>query len=157
MRADCHVHIDKIGGPHKTVPPSVEMFTTYARREDISLFFVIYEKDETLARFRATGYDMVPIYWERTPLAPAACQRSTGLLPAGPGYPALQRLLVALLYEARQRVVITTPYFIPDEPLLQAMETAVLRGVEVHLVVSKKMDQCTLRDGPLRFVRTPQC
>lgn len=70
MRADCHVHIDKIGGPHKTVPPSVEMFTMYAQREDISLFFVIYEKDETLARFRATGYDMVPIYWERTPLAP---------------------------------------------------------------------------------------
>lgn len=70
MRADCHVHIDKIGEPHKTVPPSVEMFTTYARREDISLFFVIYEKDETLARFQATGYDMVPIYWERTPLAP---------------------------------------------------------------------------------------
>jgi len=63
------------------------------------------------------------------------------VLPSGPGYPTLQRLLVALLYEARQRVVITTPYFIPDEPLLQAMETAVLRGVEVHLIVSKKMDQ----------------
>lgn len=63
------------------------------------------------------------------------------VLPSGPGYPTLQRLLVALLYEARERVVITTPYFIPDDPLVQAMETAVLRGVEVHLIVSKKMDQ----------------
>jgi predicted TIM-barrel fold metal-dependent hydrolase len=70
MRADCHIHLDKIGGPHKTVPPSVEMFTTYAQQEGISLFFVIYEKDETLVRFQATGYDMVPIYWERRPLAP---------------------------------------------------------------------------------------
>ncbi len=70
MRADCHVHLDKIGGPHKTVPPSVEMFTAYAQRESISLFFVIYEKDGTLARFQATGYNLVPIYWERTPLAP---------------------------------------------------------------------------------------
>lgn len=63
------------------------------------------------------------------------------VLPSGPGYPNLQRLLVALLYGARERVVITTPYFIPDEPVMQALETAVLRGVEVHLIVSKKMDQ----------------
>jgi cardiolipin synthase len=38
-------------------------------------------------------------------------------------------------------VVITTPYFIPDEALLLAMETAVMRGVEVHLVLSAKADQ----------------
>ena len=37
-------------------------------------------------------------------------------------------------------MVLTTPYFIPDEPLLQAMQTAVLRGVEVHLVVSEAGD-----------------
>jgi hypothetical protein len=67
MRADCHIHIDKIGGPHKTQPPSVDMFLEYARREQISLFFAIYELDETLKRFRATGFDFVPIYWERTP------------------------------------------------------------------------------------------
>ena len=35
----------------------------------------------------------------------------------------------------------TTPYFIPDEPLLQAMESAVMRGVEVHLVVSQEEDE----------------
>jgi cardiolipin synthase len=38
-------------------------------------------------------------------------------------------------------VVLTTPYFIPDEPLLQAMQTAALRGVAVHLVVFEKGDQ----------------
>jgi cardiolipin synthase len=48
---------------------------------------------------------------------------------------------VALIHGARERVVITTPYFVPDEPLLQALQTAVLRGVEVHLVVSEKEDQ----------------
>src|SRR5262249_7820535 len=50
-------------------------------------------------------------------------------------------LFVALVHGACKRVVLTTPYFIPDEPLLQAMETAVLRGVEVHLAVSEKADQ----------------
>jgi cardiolipin synthase len=65
------------------------------------------------------------------------------VLPSGPGYPNLnnQLLFVALIHAARERIVITTPYFIPDEPLLQAMHTAVLRGVDVHLVVSSKADQ----------------
>lgn len=65
------------------------------------------------------------------------------VVPSGPGYPTAnnQLLFVALLHGARERIVITTPYFIPDEPLLQALHTAVLRGVDVHLVVSAKADQ----------------
>jgi cardiolipin synthase len=64
-------------------------------------------------------------------------------LPSGPDFPTQnnQRLFVALIHGARKQVVLTTPYFIPDEPLLQAMQTAALRGVEVHLVVSEKADQ----------------
>jgi len=63
-------------------------------------------------------------------------------LPSGPAFPTQnnQRLFVALVHGARRRVVLTTPYFVPDEPLLQAMQTAVLRGVEVHLVVSEAGD-----------------
>jgi cardiolipin synthase len=63
-------------------------------------------------------------------------------LPSGPDFPTQnnQRLFVALVHGARKQVVLTTPYFIPDEPLLQALETAVLRGVDVHLVVSEKGD-----------------
>jgi cardiolipin synthase len=64
------------------------------------------------------------------------------VLPSGPDFPTQnnQRLFVALVHGARARVVLVTPYFIPDEPLLQAMQTAALRGVEVHLVVSGKED-----------------
>lgn len=65
------------------------------------------------------------------------------VLPSGVNYPTQnnQRLFVALIHGAHKRVVITTPYFIPDEALLQALQTAVYRGVEVHLVVSKQADQ----------------
>jgi cardiolipin synthase len=60
------------------------------------------------------------------------------VLPSGPDYPVpgAGRLVTALIAGAQRRVVITTPYFIPDEPLLQVMQTAVLRGVEVVLLVS---------------------
>jgi cardiolipin synthase len=65
------------------------------------------------------------------------------VLPSGPGFVTEnnQRLIVALIHGARRRVVITTPYFIPDEALLQALQTAAMRGVEVHLVCSQKYDQ----------------
>jgi len=64
-------------------------------------------------------------------------------LPSGPSYPYAnnQRLITALIHAAQKRVVITTPYFIPDDAILQAMQTAVMRGVEVHLLVSRKADQ----------------
>jgi cardiolipin synthase len=64
-------------------------------------------------------------------------------LASGPAFPTQnnQRLFVALVHGARKRVVLTTPYFIPDEPLLQAMQTAAVRGVDVHLIVSEHGDQ----------------
>ena len=65
------------------------------------------------------------------------------VLPSGPGYARenARDLFIALLYAARKTVVITTPYFIPDESFLQALRTTATRGVEVHLVVSKHANQ----------------
>lgn len=65
------------------------------------------------------------------------------VVPSGPGYQREngQELMVALLYAARERAVITTPYFVPDEPFFQAVRSAVLRGVEVHLVLSEHANQ----------------
>jgi cardiolipin synthase len=65
------------------------------------------------------------------------------VLPSGPDYPeaGVERVIEALIHGAHERVVITTPYFIPSEALLHALETAVLRGVEVHIILSKPVDQ----------------
>jgi cardiolipin synthase A/B len=66
------------------------------------------------------------------------------VLPSGPGYGQEngRELIIAMLYAARERIVITTPYFVPDEPFLQAVRAASLRGgVEVHLVLSMHANQ----------------
>jgi cardiolipin synthase len=65
------------------------------------------------------------------------------LLPSGAEYPlaGFETLLVWQLHQARHRAVIVTPYFIPDEDVLDAMRTTAARGVEVHLVLSKVVDQ----------------
>jgi cardiolipin synthase len=66
------------------------------------------------------------------------------LVPSGPGYGQEngRDLIISMLYEARHRIVIVTPYFVPDEPFLQAMCSAGQReNVRVHLVVSKHANQ----------------
>ncbi|HQR51879.1 MAG TPA: cardiolipin synthase [Burkholderiales bacterium] len=61
------------------------------------------------------------------------------VLPSGPGYNAgtTEDLMIALMSAARERVVLTTPYFIPSESFLLAMELAARRGVAVHLIVDR--------------------
>ena len=38
-------------------------------------------------------------------------------------------------------MVITTPYLIPDDAFFQAIQTAVLRGVQVRFIVPRRCDQ----------------
>jgi cardiolipin synthase len=45
--------------------------------------------------------------------------------------------LVSILHESKHRVWIMTPYFVPDKQLLHAMRLAVVRGVEVQIIVPR--------------------
>ncbi|MBK8172589.1 MAG: cardiolipin synthase [Sandaracinaceae bacterium] len=51
---------------------------------------------------------------------------------------AIARVYFAAIVGARERVWITTPYFVPDRAMLYALETAALRGVDVRLLVPRK-------------------
>lgn len=65
------------------------------------------------------------------------------LVPSGPGYttePAL-RMFNSVVYHAKEKLIICSPYFVPDESLLEAVITACHRGVDVELMVSEKADQ----------------
>lgn len=65
------------------------------------------------------------------------------LVPSGPGYttePNL-RLFNSIVHHAKDRLILCSPYFIPDETLLEAVTTACYRGVRVELYVNEKGDQ----------------
>ena len=47
----------------------------------------------------------------------------------------IHRLYFAAIASARERVYLTTPYFVPDRALLVALQTAALRGVDVRLIL----------------------
>lgn len=78
----------------------------------------------------------------------ATASKDTGaelmqLVPSGPGFttdPNL-RLFVTMAHHAKEHLQIVSPYFIPDESLLEAVTTAAYRGVKVELYVSEESDQ----------------
>jgi cardiolipin synthase A/B len=80
---------------------------------------------------------------EQFPMVPAAGASTCQVVPSGPSFRREngQELIIEMLYTARERVCITTPYFIPDEPFLEALRTAARRGVEVRLVLSMHANQ----------------
>jgi cardiolipin synthase A/B len=62
------------------------------------------------------------------------------VVPTGPGLPTeqFQDVIVKSIFLARQRVVITSPYFVPDESMLLALRLATRRGVQVDVVIPKR-------------------
>jgi len=65
------------------------------------------------------------------------------IVPSGPGFEFQNnlKLFMTLLFAAREKIIIVSPYFVPDEGLLLAIQTACQRGVHVELFVSEEGDQ----------------
>jgi cardiolipin synthase len=67
----------------------------------------------------------------------------TQLVVSGPDVKTdpIYEMLLTAIYGARYRIWIATPYFVPDEALVKAMELAVRRGVDVRIIIPRKSDQ----------------
>lgn len=98
--------------------------------------------------FLGDWYLETEVLLEPTPAIPAAAGGTTlQVLPSGADYPieSFQALLTWQIAQARSEAIIVTPYLIPDESLLAGLRTAVLRGVDVRIIVSAAVDQWLVR------------
>lgn len=95
--------------------------------------------------------------WEfaaHEPLAPLQPERNLSIateqtafgqaqaIPSGPdmeGDP-LYDIMMTSIFTARQRVWIVSPYFVPDDPLMQALRLAAQRCLDVRILVPRKSD-----------------
>ena len=57
-----------------------------------------------------------------------------------------------MVLEAQQYVYIATPYFLPTEPILFAMRTAALAGVDVRLMLPRHSDSRLLEWASISYV-----
>lgn len=72
------------------------------------------------------------------PRAPSTRGEATiAIVPSGPDTrnEAIHRLFFGAIVGAQREVLVTTPYFVPTESLLVAMELAAMRGVDVKLLL----------------------
>jgi len=65
------------------------------------------------------------------------------VVPSGPAFDGENnlRLFNAMVYGARERLILSSPYFVPDESMRYAITTAAERGVDVNIMVSEIADQ----------------
>ena len=78
------------------------------------------------------------------------------MIPSGPGYssePNL-RMFNQVVHHAKNRLVLCSPYFIPDESLLEAVTSAAFRGVRVELYVSERADQFMVHHAQSSYYQT---
>jgi cardiolipin synthase len=107
----------------------------------LELVFVwdwLIETGETLEGLIPDNADDMP--------APAG-QAIAQILPSGPGYRSgtIQQLLLTAIYSAQRELIMTTPYFVPDEAFIGALQAAAQRGVDVILIVPYRIDSILVR------------
>ena len=69
---------------------------------------------------------------------------------------ASQEIYFASLCAAKQRIWLTTPYFIPDAPIVRALKSARLRGVDVRIMIPGKPDMWLVYYASLSYVQDLQ-
>lgn len=64
------------------------------------------------------------------------------VIPSGPGRTgnSIYQLLLLSIYSARREIVMTTPYFVPDDAVSTGLLTAAERGVKVAVIVPERND-----------------
>ena len=64
------------------------------------------------------------------------------VLPSGPAddLDTCGLLFTELIHSARQRIWIVSPYFVPDNTVVSALQLAALRGVDVRIMLPEKPD-----------------
>jgi cardiolipin synthase len=69
------------------------------------------------------------------------------VIPSGPVFKegAIHQLLMGVVFTARRELVITTPYYAPDDALAEALVAAANRGVDVTLVIPARVDSRLIR------------
>ena len=79
------------------------------------------------------------LHWETTP---EEADQIAAIIPTGPADPAdsWQLIVAEAANSARKKLWIASPYFVPDEGVLTALQAAAIRGVDVRILIPERPD-----------------
>jgi len=94
----------------------------------------------------AEGLERVRAHGGAHAVAPAG-SAVVQVAPSGPTTDRMpiQAIILSAIYSAHTEVVLTTPYFVPDEIMVIALASAAARGVQVTIVIPKRVDSRLVR------------
>lgn len=80
---------------------------------------------------------------------------SVQVVPSGPDIPrdALYEALLSTIYEAKERIWIVTPYFVPDDNIMQALIIAQHRDVDIKLITPRTSNHLIADIGRSPYMR----
>ena len=97
------------------------------------------------------GGEMNDLNWE--PVSAPGGTKNAVVLPMGPadGFATYNSYAVHAIHNARKRVWIASPYFIPDAPAIRALQLAGLRGLDVRIMMPEKADSLPVQLAAFSF------
>lgn len=127
---------------------------THLRLEGDSVYYIqyVFLKDWRLASGEGMSHPRL------FPKHSCEEQEAVQIIGSGPDAPidATQEMFFAALCAASDRIWITSPYFIPDPPICRALKSAVLRGVDVRIIIPGKPDNKLVYHASLSYLENLQ-
>lgn len=87
----------------------------------------------------ATG-EVINLQWQ--PVAMSAPSHDVVIVPSGPAdrLDTASLLVQSLIHSANERLWVTSPYFVPDQGVQDALRLAAMRGVDVRVMIPERPD-----------------
>lgn len=99
----------------------------------------------------ATG-DVPSLNWQ--PVESGRADKTLFVLPSGPDdeYETCGLFFTHLINSARKRLWIASPYFVPDEGVVTALQLAAMRGVDVRILIPGLADKWLVKRAAMSYV-----
>lgn len=127
---------------------------THLRLEGDSVYYIqyVFLKDWRLASGEGMSHPRL------FPKHSCEEQEAVQIVGSGPDAPidATQEMFFAALCAASNRIWMTSPYFIPDPAICRALKSAVLRGVDVRIIIPGKPDNKLVYLASLSYLENLQ-
>lgn len=88
--------------------------------------------------------------------AAGGADKTVFMLPSGPAdeYDTCGLFFTHAINAAQQRIWITSPYFVPDEGIVTALQLAAMRGVDVRVIIPGLPDKWLIKRAAMAYVST---
>lgn len=121
-------------------------------------FFAVLDKNEHAKRWeynkRKEVYKRENDFKDYFPVSDVSSYLPMQLMYSGPesAYYTIEQAFTKMIFSAKERVYLSTPYFIPSEATMAALRIAILSGVDVRIMFPAKTDHAVVGYASMSYL-----